>query len=125
MTIKICTTGERGTKDALQEVAISDHIKSIDAPHHPGKQRIRVVLDNFEIEGLNGNRHQCLIFAPLGQPLTKFRRFFPGNTLDLEGLRFTLLWVTIGLDFLHQVGVIHTGTLRPPFWISLITANIT
>lgn len=110
MTIKICTTGERGTKDALQEVAISDHIKSIDAPHHPGKQRLRVVLDDFEIEGLNGNRHQCLVFAPLGQTLTKFRKSFPGNALEPEGLRFTLLWVITGLDFLHQAGVTHTGT---------------
>ncbi|KAL2754336.1 hypothetical protein ACRALDRAFT_1063202 [Sodiomyces alcalophilus JCM 7366] len=108
LTIKICTTGERGTKDALQEVAISNHIKNIDAPDHPGKHRLRVVLDNFEIEGLNANRHHCLVFAPLGQPLTKFRRSFPGNALDPDGLRFTLLWVIMGLDFLHQAGVIHT-----------------
>ncbi|EEU47563.1 uncharacterized protein NECHADRAFT_92119 [Fusarium vanettenii 77-13-4] len=94
----ICTTGKRGTQDALQEVAISHHIKSIDAPHHPGKQRLRLVLDNFVIEGLNGSCHQCLVFAPLGLPLTQFR----------HGLRFTLLWLITGLDFLHQAGVVHT-----------------
>ncbi|RMI99797.1 hypothetical protein CDV36_015940 [Fusarium kuroshium] len=107
-TIKICTTGKRGTQDALQEVAISHHIKSIDAPHHPGKQRLRLVLDNFVIEGLNGSCHQCLVFAPLGLPLTRFRRFFPGNALETDGLRFTLLWLITGLDFLHQAGVVHT-----------------
>ncbi|EPE02639.1 protein kinase [Ophiostoma piceae UAMH 11346] len=108
LAIKICTAGERGGKDALQEVAISDYIKSIDAPHHPGKQRLRVVLDNFEIGGLNGNRHQCLVFSPLGATLTRFRKFFPGRTLQPDGLRLTLLWVILGLDFLHQAGVIHT-----------------
>ncbi|KAK8143709.1 hypothetical protein G3M48_006846 [Beauveria asiatica] len=108
LTLKICTTGEHGTRDALQEIAISNHIKSIDAPDHPGKQRLRVVLDNFEVDGLNGNCHHCLVFAPLGQPLTKFRRVFPQNALDPDGLRFTLLWVITGLDFLHQAGVVHT-----------------
>ncbi|KAJ4313429.1 hypothetical protein N0V84_009408 [Fusarium piperis] len=82
LAIKICTTGERGTKDALQEVAISNHIKSIDAPHHPGKQRLRVVLDNFEIEGLNGNRHHCLVFAPLDlSPNNILVSFNPGEEL--------------------------------------------
>ncbi|KAK0387560.1 hypothetical protein NLU13_3806 [Sarocladium strictum] len=108
LTIKICTTGERGTRDVLQEVAVSNHIKSIDALGHPGKLRLRVVLDSFEVEGVNGNRHRCLVFAPLGQSLTEFRRAFPGNVLDPDGLRFTLLWVLMGLDFLHQAGVIHT-----------------
>ncbi|KAI9163410.1 protein kinase [Paramyrothecium foliicola] len=84
-TIKTCTTGERGTRDAYQEVAISNHIKSIEAPHHPGKQRLRVALDNFEIEGT---------FAEIA--------------LDLNELRLTSLWVAIGLDFLQQAGVIHT-----------------
>lgn len=87
---------------------ISEHIRSVDAPHHPGKQRLRVVLDNFEIEGPSGG-HQCLVFAPLGRPLTSFRKLFPGNALDSNLLRQTLLCVVMGLDFLHQIGVVHTG----------------
>lgn len=108
MTIKVCTTGETGNKDAKQEVMIADHIRSVDAPHHSGKQRLRLVLDKFEIKGRNG-RHQCLVFAPLGRPLTSFRKLFPGNVLDANVLRQTLLCVAMGLDFLHQIGVVHTG----------------
>ncbi|QPG96452.1 hypothetical protein C2857_004238 [Epichloe festucae Fl1] len=107
LTIKICTTGEIGNRDARQEVIISEHIRSVDAPHHPGKQRLRVVLDNFEIEGPSGG-HQCLVFAPLGRPLTSFRKLFPGNALDSNVLRQTLLCIIMGLDFLHQIGVVHT-----------------
>ncbi|KAH8175386.1 protein kinase domain-containing protein [Sarocladium implicatum] len=33
---------------------------------------------------------------------------FPGNALEPDGLRITLLWITIGLDLLHQAGVVHT-----------------
>lgn len=110
MTIKICTNGDNGNKDAKQEVAISDHIRSVDAPHHPGKDRLRIVLDTFQIQGPDGN-HQCLLFTPLGLPLTKFRKLFPGNALDSNVLRQTLLCVIMGLDFLHQVGVVHTGTI--------------
>lgn len=113
MTLKICATGETGTKDARQEVAVSEHIKSIDEPHHPGKDRLRVVLDNFEIEGPHGS-HQCLVFAPLGRSLTDFRKLFPGNSISLDLLRQILLCIVIGLDFLHQVGVVHTGTPRQP-----------
>lgn len=94
-------------------MAISDHIKSIDAPHHPGKELLRIALENFEIEGPNGN-HQCLLFAPLGRPLTEFRKLFPGNVLDSNVLRQTLLCIIMGLDFLHQVGVVHTGISRRP-----------
>ncbi|KID95432.1 protein kinase-like protein, partial [Metarhizium majus ARSEF 297] len=107
LTIKICATGETGEKDARQEVAVSDHIKSIDAPHHPGQALLRIVRKNFEIDGPNGN-HQCLLFAPLGRPLTEFRKLFPGNALDSNVLRQTLLCIIMGLDFLHQVGVVHT-----------------
>ncbi|KFG79145.1 protein kinase-like protein [Metarhizium anisopliae] len=107
LTVKICATGETGEKDARQEVAISDHIKSIDAPHHPGKELLRIALENFEIEGPNGN-HECLLFALLGRPLTEFRKLFPGNALDSNVLRQTLLCIIMGLDFLHQVGVVHT-----------------
>jgi hypothetical protein len=89
------------------EVAISRYIKSIDA-EHPGKDLLRLVLDDFQITGPYG-MHQCLLFAPLGLSYTDFRDLFPEKRLSKELLQQTLQLVLLGLDFLHQAGVVHTG----------------
>lgn len=92
LTLKVCIADE----DAQNEVVISNHIKSIHA-EHPGKERLRQVLDNFQIRG------------PLGLTCTDFRSLFPENALNVHLLRQSLLMVLLGLDFLHQAGVVHTG----------------
>lgn len=102
-TIKICTTGE----DFSNEVKVSGLVQSIEA-EHPGKAHLRVALDTFQIQGPHGS-HQCLIFAPLGLTWTKFRTLFPNNALNKDLLQQSLLMALLGLDFLHQLGVIYTG----------------
>lgn len=59
-TLKVRTTGE----DFSNEVKVSELVRSIGA-EHPGKARLRVALDTFQIQGPHGS-HQCLVFAPLG-----------------------------------------------------------
>lgn len=93
------------------EVAISQHIKSINTDHL-GKQVLRLVLDEFQITGPDGT-HQCLIFEPLGISFTKFRNRFPEGGLNLEVLQNTLRLLLLGLDFLHQAGIVHTGVSFP------------
>lgn len=99
----MCTTGE----DFSNEVKVSELVESIVA-EHPGKARLRVALDTFQIQGPHGS-HQCLVFAPLGLTYTKFRTLFPNNALNKDLLQQSLLMILLGLDFLHQVGVVHTG----------------
>ncbi|KAJ4386535.1 hypothetical protein N0V93_009432 [Gnomoniopsis smithogilvyi] len=101
-TVKVCTTGE----DYSNEVKASELVSSIEA-EHPGKARLRVALDTFQIQGPHGS-HQCLVFTPLGLTYTKFRTLFPNNALNKDLLQQSLLMILLGLDFLHQVGVIHT-----------------
>ena len=67
-----------------------------------------MVLDEFDVTGPNGV-HQCLTFSPLGLTYTKFRNMFPDKALPKLLLQQTLLMVLMGLDFLHQAGVVHTG----------------
>lgn len=90
------------------EVAISRYLKSIDA-EHPGKDLLRLVLDEFQILGPHG-MHQCLLFTPLGLSYTDFRNLFPEKGLSKELLQQSLQLVLLGLDSLHQAGVVHTGT---------------
>ncbi|KAK1953675.1 protein kinase [Colletotrichum sublineola] len=102
LTLKVCIAGE----DASNELAVSSHIKSIDADH-PGKARLRTVIERFQIQGPSGH-HQCLLFSPLGMTYTEFRKHFQENGISTALLRQSLLMILLGLDFLHQAGVVHT-----------------
>lgn len=105
LTLKVCITQE-GAAKVNNELTISRHLKSIHA-EHPGKDLLRLVLDDFQITGPHG-MHQCLLFAPLGLSYTDFRNLFPEKGLNKELLQQTLQLVLLGLDFLHQAGVVHT-----------------
>ena len=103
VTLKVCIARE----DNAQELTISHHIKAIQA-EHPGKERLRVALDDFHIRGPHGS-HQCLVFPTLGLTLTSLRNLFEGRALEKTLLQKFLLMIVTGLDFLHQAGVVHTG----------------
>ncbi|KIX91893.1 uncharacterized protein Z520_12398 [Fonsecaea multimorphosa CBS 102226] len=102
VTLKVCIVGE----DDTQELAISHHIKSINA-EHPGKERLRGSLDDFRIRGPYGF-HQCLVFETLGVTLTNLRDLFENRALEKTLLQKVLFMIVTGLDFLHQAGVVHT-----------------
>jgi hypothetical protein len=106
LTLKVCIAG--AGEDATNEIAISRHIRSIEAEQHPGKARLRVVLDDFQIPGPHGS-HRCLLFTPLGLTYTDFRNMLPDKAFTKVLLQQSLLLVVLGLDFMHQAGVVHTG----------------
>jgi hypothetical protein len=108
VTLKVCSLDD----DNTQEVDISRHIQSIDADH-PGKNHLRVALDEFRIKGPHGS-HQCLIFATLGLNLTSLRDLFDDRALEKTLLQKLLLVIATALYFLHQAGVVHTGLSSPP-----------
>lgn len=104
LALKVCIIGLRES----QEVAISHHIKSIDAEHHPGKAHLRVALEDFEVEGPCG-RHQRLVFPCLGRSLSEVRDIFDDRALDKTLLQYYLYVIFTAKDFMHQVGIVHTG----------------
>ena len=67
---------------ADQEITICEYLKRHPS-EHPGKKRIRSVLDSFEIAGSNG-RHKCILYQPLGMSFTEFLRLFPENRFPKE-----------------------------------------
>lgn len=107
LTLKVCTTQD--TANVNNELAVSRHIASIEAAEHPGKQLLRVTRDDFQVVGAHGT-HQCLVFNPLGLTFTKFRNKFPDKAFNKKLLQQTLQLVLLGLDFLHQANVVHTGS---------------
>ncbi|KAI6857506.1 protein kinase [Hortaea werneckii] len=104
LALKVCIIGLRES----QELAISRHIKSIDAEHHPGKAHLRVALEDFEVEGPCG-RHQCLVFPCLGRRLSEMRDMFDDGALDKTMLQRYLYVILTVMDFMHQVGIVHSG----------------
>ncbi|KAF1825216.1 protein kinase [Dissoconium aciculare CBS 342.82] len=101
-TLKVCIVDEKNSK----EILVSKHVQSIQA-EHPGRERLRIVVDDFEIAGPTG-QHQCLLFAPQGMAYTDFLRRFPDKSINKILLQQTLLLTLLGLDFLHQAGIVHT-----------------
>lgn len=103
MALKVCIAGQKTSN----ELVISRHLRSIETVH-PGQERLRVVSDDFQIAGSSGH-HQCLIFDLQGLTYTQFRNEFEDGALPKAILQQSLLMVLLGLDFLHQAGVVHTG----------------
>lgn len=102
LTLKICINW----KGKTQEMAISNHFKSIHTDH-PGKSRMRIAVEDFEVKGPHGV-HQCLVFPCLGENLANLRDLFEDRSLDKTLLQQFLYIILQGLDFMHQVGVVHT-----------------
>lgn len=81
------------------------------------------MLDAFKIQGPY-DYHQCLLFTAQGLTFTDFRALFPENGLNPVLLRQTLLLILLGLDFIHQAGVVHTGKCDVPLSSHHPVANI-
>jgi hypothetical protein len=123
-TVKVCVV-ERESTEEHNEVIVSKHLKPIEA-EHPGKELVRLVQDHFKIDGPHGT-HQCLLFQPLGMSLTDFRNLLPQKAFDKRLLQQSLQLILLGLDFMHQAGVVHTGTplLNCPIATSQLTTSKT
>lgn len=108
LALKICTTpGESSNCSVDTELSVSRYLKSI-REEHPGKDLLRVTVDDFQLHGLSRN-HQCLLFTPLGLTFTRLRDRFPQKSLPKQLVQHSLQILLVGLDFLHQAGVVHTG----------------
>ena len=77
------------------------------------------MLDNFEVTGSTGKKHQCLVHKPLGINLADLQDNYPSGKYTEELLRATLKHVFMALDFLHtEAQVIHAGMLLQSGWSS-------
>jgi hypothetical protein len=111
LTMKVCATEETSDSSVGNELSVSQYLDSIEA-EHPGKNFLRLVVDHFLLQGSVG-KHQCLLFTPLGLNFTQLRNRFPEKSVPKQLVQHTMQILLIGFDFLHQVGVVHTGELVP------------
>jgi hypothetical protein len=90
-----------------QETTIYEYLKSHPI-EHPGRNRVRSVLDSFEVAGPTGI-HKCMLYQPLGMNFTEFLRLLPQNRFPKELTQKSVQLILIALDYLHQCDVVHTG----------------
>ncbi|RAK80077.1 serine protein kinase [Aspergillus fijiensis CBS 313.89] len=76
---------------------------------HPGRRHVVEILDHFSHTGPNGT-HLCLVFPAMisdGEAMT-----ISGKPREAEYTRAVSRQILLGLDFLHQSGIVHCG-LQP------------
>lgn len=90
-----------------QDVAVSDRLKNMTI-EHPGKNKLRTVVDSFEISGPHG-AHICLLYEPLELNFTGFLKTLPDNRFPKEMAQSSPQLIVLALDYLHRCYVVHTG----------------
>lgn len=75
---------------------------------HPGRRHVVELLDHFYHEGPNGN-HLCLVLPAMvsdGQAMVT-----TGTPHQAGYIQLLSCQILLGLDFLHQSGIVHCGKL--------------
>lgn len=102
LKVYICSAG------AEQECNVLRHLESLKSSH-PGKAKVRTMLDAFTADGPSG-RHQCLVHEPLLTSISHLQASLPNQRLTEQVLKLLLKELLVTLDYLHtEAQVINTG----------------
>lgn len=95
-----------GTKEQVPEIEISKELNAIKG--HVSAQFVRVVMDSFEVEGEH-RTFPFMIYPPAGIDLDDVMHMYDDKMFDEELLKAAVRDILVGMAFLHQADVIHTG----------------
>ncbi|PNY27627.1 SRSF protein kinase 3, partial [Tolypocladium capitatum] len=90
-----------------QELKVYRHLAGINT-EHPGREYVRRVEDSFKLKGPNGE-HDVFVMMPLGMSLRTLQEMQKDDVLQQNLVVRALDQVLLGLNFLHEADVIHTG----------------
>lgn len=90
-----------------RELEVYKHLAGVTI-EHLGRLYVRRLEDSFKIKSCNGE-HDCFVMTPLGMSLRTFQELQPDRIFDQSLVKSALDQVIIGVDFLHEADVIHTG----------------
>ncbi|KAI0186921.1 kinase-like domain-containing protein [Astrocystis sublimbata] len=109
LAMKVGTIDEdlEPARQASHEVEIFELLDQIDEVDYPGRERVRLPQGYFDMMGSHGT-HRCLLFTPQGLTLQKHRDMVGEWPKGLLQLMFES--ILTGVEFLHQIGIVHTGT---------------
>lgn len=94
-----------------QELQVYQHLASApsNTPDELGFENVRQCRETFIINGPMGT-HNVLVMDPLGMSLKAFQELQKEGVFPRELVAGALDQVLLGLNLLHEAGVIHTGT---------------
>ncbi|EZF69709.1 hypothetical protein H105_07835 [Trichophyton soudanense CBS 452.61] len=95
------------SKGPNPEIELTNYMKSIE-DIHGGEVHVRRVLDSFSIDGPHGT-HCCILYEPTGIDLSDFIHRLEDGALPQVMLRPAVRYILIALDYIHQLGIIHTS----------------
>lgn len=71
---------------------------------------MRKLLDDFEVQGVDGNTHVCLVHEPLSLSIEEMRLSSPDGRLAPFRVKVVLRHMLLALEFLHtSAKKIHGG----------------
>jgi serine/threonine-protein kinase SRPK3 len=94
-----------------QELDVYRHLAGV-TEEHPGRGYIRQLKDSFTLKSHNGE-HDVFVMKPLGMSLKTLQEMQKGGTFQQILVVSALNQVLLGLNFLHEADVIHTGKYTP------------
>ena len=93
------------------EIKILHHLASRSGAH-PGSGHVPTLLDQFKVEGVNGE-HDVLVLPVIGPNLETM--YEKGPAAIQKSIKSIMYQVALGTSFLHDSGVVHGGRkLVPP-----------
>jgi serine/threonine-protein kinase SRPK3 len=119
IALKIVKSAQHYTEAALDEIKILQKTTQEDPNNEYCVIRL---LDNFQINGVNGD-HVAMVFEKLGCNLLTLIRMYRYKGLPIPLVRIITKQVLIGVDFLHRCQIIHTD-LKPENLLLVKTPTI-
>ncbi|KAF4551296.1 Protein kinase domain-containing protein 33 [Elsinoe fawcettii] len=105
--LKFLTVSASSGCAIADEVAVSKRL-AVKSFWHPGKQHVRHALRTFNVVA-GGSRHACIVYEPMRESLTTFKRHFVSGMLPPALMAPILEMLLLGLDYMHSsCKLIHT-----------------
>lgn len=105
VALKILVASVSGTTDS--EVRILRALAAGDL-HHEGRRYVSILLDEFEVEGVNG-KHQCIVSDVAGCSVSQSKRLCLSKLFPMDVARAVTAQLLLGLSYIHSCGVVHAG----------------
>ncbi|KAG9301321.1 hypothetical protein G9A89_004073 [Geosiphon pyriformis] len=111
VALKVVKSAQHYTETALDEIKLLKKIVNAN-PESPGRNHVVELLEDFRIEGPNGN-HVCMVFEVLGENLLSLIKKHSHRGIPGPLVKQIAKQVLMGLDYMHrECGIIHTD-LKP------------
>jgi serine/threonine-protein kinase SRPK3 len=98
VALKIAVSGFTDEDVAKHERDITRSLET--NPSHDGFHFVRIMLDNFEATGPDGNKHICLVYEPMREPLWLLQQRMPNGKILAPLLKVYLGIFLQALDYL-------------------------